>query len=134
MERPERPAADPSMEQAGRRLVYLAAERTLLTWVRAAVTLMALGFVVDRFGLLIRGTRAAQGVGGGVAWSLGLGVLILGIGVVVNVFAAVRYLRFVHRFERGDSDPGHGIRAAIALSLGLAALGVVLALYLGLSA
>jgi putative membrane protein len=34
--------------------VYFAAERTLLAWVRTAVTLMAFGFVIARFGLFLR--------------------------------------------------------------------------------
>jgi len=33
---------------------YLAAERTFLAWVRTALTLMAFGFVVARFGLFLR--------------------------------------------------------------------------------
>jgi len=36
-----------------RRLVYFAAGRTLMAWVRSALGLMALGFVVDRFGLVL---------------------------------------------------------------------------------
>ena len=34
-------------------LVYFAAERTLMSWVRTAPGLMALGFVIDRFGLIL---------------------------------------------------------------------------------
>jgi putative membrane protein len=41
------------MQESGERLVYLAAERTLLMWVRTAATLMVLGFVVERFGLFL---------------------------------------------------------------------------------
>ncbi len=33
--------------------VFFAAERTLLAWVRTGITLMALGFVVARFGLFL---------------------------------------------------------------------------------
>ena len=32
--------------------VFFAAERTLLAWTRTSLTLMAFGFVVERFGLL----------------------------------------------------------------------------------
>jgi Domain of unknown function (DUF202) len=34
--------------------VYFAAERTLLAWQRSAVAFIALGFVVERFGLFMR--------------------------------------------------------------------------------
>jgi len=33
--------------------VYFAAERTLLAWIRSGLTVMALGFVVARFGLFL---------------------------------------------------------------------------------
>jgi uncharacterized membrane protein YidH (DUF202 family) len=45
-----------SMEETGRRLVYFAAERTLLTWIRIALTLMGLGFIIDRFSLILNQT------------------------------------------------------------------------------
>ena len=41
-------------DETGRQLVYFAAERTLMAWVRTALSLMALGFVIDRFGLVLR--------------------------------------------------------------------------------
>lgn len=33
--------------------VFFAAERTLLAWVRSGITVMALGFVVAKFGLFL---------------------------------------------------------------------------------
>lgn len=40
--------------------VFFAAERTLLAWVRTALTLMALGFVVARFGLFLNLLEASS--------------------------------------------------------------------------
>ena len=34
--------------------VFFTAERTLLAWTRTSLTLMAFGFVVERFGLFIQ--------------------------------------------------------------------------------
>ena len=39
--------------ELSRRLVYLAAERTLTSWIRAELLLMALGFVIFRFELVL---------------------------------------------------------------------------------
>lgn len=47
------PADDSSSEQS-RRLVYFAAERTLTSWIRTALSLMTLGLVIDRFDLVLR--------------------------------------------------------------------------------
>jgi uncharacterized membrane protein YidH (DUF202 family) len=38
--------------RTGQYLVYFAAERTLMAWIRAALAFVALGFVVNRFGLV----------------------------------------------------------------------------------
>ncbi len=39
---------------------YLAAERTLLAWIRTGLALMGFGFVVARFGLFIRELQVVQ--------------------------------------------------------------------------
>jgi len=44
---------DSSAVETGRQLVYFAAERTLMAWIRASLSLMTLGFVLDRFGLIL---------------------------------------------------------------------------------
>ena len=56
--------------------VFFAAERTLLAWVRTGLTIMALGFVVARFGLflsLLRNSIEAPGEHtswpSGVSWN-----------------------------------------------------------------
>jgi len=116
------------LDRSGERLVYLAAERTLLAWIRAAVTLIGLGFVIDRFALLVAERHPETAAG--LAWAPGLGVGMLLAGVAVSAFGAVRYLRFVRAWERGEEDPGHGIRAAVVLAAGLAVFGAVLSVYL----
>lgn len=47
-------ASDETSIELSRRLVYHAAERTLTSWIRTALSLMTLGFVVDRFDLVLR--------------------------------------------------------------------------------
>jgi putative membrane protein len=41
--------------------VFFAAERTLMAWNRTGLTLMAFGFVLERFGLLLHMLRRAPG-------------------------------------------------------------------------
>lgn len=41
-------------EQKGSLSDYLAAERTLLAWIRTGLALMGFGFVLARFGLFLR--------------------------------------------------------------------------------
>jgi putative membrane protein len=134
------PAAAPSpsptetveaMRESGQRLVYLAAERTLLMWVRTAATLMVLGFVVERFGLyvgeVVHGGRAPAG-----DWhaSLWFGGALVWIGVVVSLVSALRFRRFARRYEKGDSDPRPGLSVAVIMGFVLAVSGTALGVYL----
>lgn len=120
-----------SLPESGRRLVYLAAERTLLTWIRAAIALIVLGFAVDRFGL-----ARAQGAASsphGAAWSSWLGLALIATGIATSAVSAVHYWHFLRRYERGDTSPGPGIPLAIGLSALLVVAGVGLAAYLWLA-
>ena len=62
--------AMPPPHKAGRvedPLIYLAAERAFLAWVRTLLALMGFGFLIARFGLLLRETEASIGARGGSA-------------------------------------------------------------------
>jgi putative membrane protein len=111
--------------------IYLAAERTFLAWIRTGVALMAFGFVVARFGLLLRElhlTLPDHKVSSlGISTPAGIGLVLTGI--VVNVASTLDYISTVQRLKRGEilNRPS---KLAIALSLGLAGTGCLLAAYL----
>ena len=76
---------------------YLAAERTLLAWIRTGLALMGFGFVVARFGLFleqIRTLRAAPPQQGG-GLSLWFGTALIAAGVILNIFAGIHHLKTV---------------------------------------
>ena len=116
--------------------VFFAAERTLLAWVRTGITVMALGFVVERFGLFV--SLVAQQVGHAArpmhtTASSVIGTLLVAAGAGVIVFASVQHARFVRTLPAGDLPPSYRVGWALAFSLSFAALGAALALYLTLS-
>ena len=119
--------------ELSRRLVYFAAERTLTSWVRTALSLIALGFVIDRFGLvleMLHASAAAAGTGSR-ALSTWAGSLLIGLGAVMALAAGIRYLRFAIAFHReGRTGVRHGIYVGAAFSLVLALIGFVLIILL----
>jgi putative membrane protein len=113
--------------------VFFAAERTLLAWLRTGLTLIALGFVVSRFGLFVR-LLAIQAQGSQPpsrsSLSAVLGIAFVIAGTLAIVLAAVQHQRFVATLPQVDLPRGYSRVFAIVLSLFVGALGVVLAAYL----
>jgi len=113
--------------------VFFAAERTLLAWVRTGLTLIALGFVVSRFGLFVR-LLAIQTQGsqppGRFSLSAVLGVAFVLAGTLAIILATVQNQRFVATLPQADLPRGYSRVLAVVLSLFVGTLGVVLAAYL----
>ena len=118
--------------------VFFAAERTLLAWVRTGLTIMAFGFVVARFGLFLR-LLAAQHVPTGAAVTqaphdlsnlVGIALVLIGTGCLI--LGAVQHRSYVKTLPPADVPRTHRPIYPISLSLMLAALGLVLAVYLAL--
>lgn len=116
--------------------VFFAAERTLLAWLRTGLALIGLGFVVSRFGLFLR-LLAAQSKGElhpsplhPSLWSATLGVAFVVLGALSIVVAAVQHGRFVATLPQVDLPPAYSRGFAVALSLLVGVLGLMLAAYL----
>jgi putative membrane protein len=117
--------------------VFFAAERTLLAWIRTGLTIMAFGFVVARFGLFLRLLAAQQGEGiahaqanNHVSNAVGIALVLIGVGCMI--LGALQHRSFVATLPAIDIPRSHAAIYPIVLSLLLAALGVVLAIYLAL--
>lgn len=108
---------------------YLAAERTLLAWVRTSIAVIALGFVVARFGLFLSLVRPAHHFINRPA-SLALGVLFVLIGAAINAHATRQFTQLVKSLQPSQVSPGHRPRTAVASALALAIAGLLLAVYL----
>ena len=66
---------------------YLAAERTLLAWIRRGLALIGFGFVVARFGLFLQQLQVMQRASAAQSYGLSLwfGTALITLGVVVNL-------------------------------------------------
>jgi putative membrane protein len=110
---------------------YLAAERTLLAWIRTGLALMGFGFVVARFGLFLQQLHAIESTSPEKSYGLSLwfGTLLIAAGVLVNLFAGWRHVRLIRALDRG-AEPAHAATLAVATALFLALIGIAMATYL----
>ena len=124
---------DSNRETSGDRLVYFAAERTLMSWVRTAAALMVLGFVIDRFSFFLRKLNVAADALTADPQDISskAGPALVVVGAAMAAVATVRYLRFALYYRRyGRTDPGHGLFVAVLFAARVTMIGVLIAVFL----
>lgn len=99
--------------------VFFAAERTLLAWMRTALALMGLGFVVARFDVLTGGAE-----------SLIAGTALIAAALAFTLFSTRAYLATVRRLRRREPFEGDTSALAVALAGVLVMLGIAMVAYL----
>ncbi|MHB8352055.1 MAG: YidH family protein [Thermoplasmata archaeon] len=126
---PAAPTGGAGTGPAGSARDQLANERTFLAWVRTAVTIMAFGFVVARFGLLLRELSGGSGTLSAPApLSEGTGIALVLAGSVLLALAFLRFLGVRADLEAGRFRTRAGLEWALTGLL--VAIGVGLAIYL----
>lgn len=111
--------------------VFFAAQRTLLAWNRTSLTLMAFGFVIERFGLFLHMLAPHAGGGGlqrGVSFWIGLAFIMLG--AVAALESLSQYRKVVRSLKPSELPDGYRNRMELILNLAVAVLGIALTIYL----
>lgn len=109
--------------------VLFAAERTLLAWNRTAVSLVTLGFVVERFGLFIQELNYAQAPGQR-SLSFAIGLALIAFASVVSLVSVLQFRRVIKRLSPEEIPPGYWTWCGTVSNLAVALLGVLLIVYL----
>ncbi len=113
---------------------HLANQRTFLAWIRTGLATITFGFVVERFGLLLRDLGFKIGLTEilPIHYSSFFGVSLTLLGVIMMIVALLEFLRIRRSI---DSERFHPPAAfSIILTILAALIGLLLAVYLLLTA
>ena len=110
--------------------VFFAAERTLLAWNRTSLTLMAFGFVIERFGLFVHMLFSQKSAVLQRSASFWIGLAFIILGAVASSLSVVQYRKLLRDLPPAQIPSGYQVHTGVFLNLMVAALGVALTFYL----
>ncbi|QWD86074.1 DUF202 domain-containing protein [Polynucleobacter asymbioticus] len=83
--------------------VFFAAERTLLAWQRSSISFIALGFVIERFGIFIKFLKIANSIpDNSIHLSTFIGIFFIVMGAMVSLLSVLQYKNFLKTLPQSD--------------------------------
>jgi putative membrane protein len=128
----ERQEQDTGKARVGDRRVHMANERTFLAWIRTSISIMAFGFVVEKFSLFVKqfsfylGKEAAPPPAPG--YTSIFGIILIVMGALMGVLAFFRYKVVQRQIEEDTYAPSRLL--GILLTLAIVVIALFLVLYL----
>ena len=110
--------------------VLFAAERTLLAWNRTSISLMAFGFVIERFGLFleIMGKEDIQFLQRHLSFIVGLCFILLA--TFIALYSIISFWRVIKTLKPTEIPVGYNPKIGVATNVIVSFLGLLLSFYL----
>ena len=115
---------------------HAANERTFLAWVRTAIAIMAFGFLVARFNLILRISAQSPTVGGAQPAAAGArgfgelaGLMLIAAGLVIVTVATIRFIRTGRAIDSPELYFS-GVKTDLLLAALMLIMGIALVIYL----
>ena len=110
--------------------VFFAAERTLLAWNRTSLTLMAFGFVIERFGLFVHMLFPQQTGKLQENFAFWIGLAFIALGSIASVAAIVQYRKVLRTLKPIEIPENYWVNSGVIVNSAVAVLGTALTVYL----
>ena len=114
---------------------HAANERTYLAWIRTGITVMALGFLIEKFEIFIR--SLAQGLPGAQISGLvvhsqinQVSIALVALGILMIIAATARYFSIKRELDSEGSVQFRGVALSLSIAGAIVAFGIYLLLYL----
>ena len=110
--------------------VFFAAERTLLAWNRTSLTLMAFGFMIERFGLFVHMLMPQKGEMLQRGFSFWIGLAFILLGAFAAGAAIVQYRAVLRTLKPIEIPTDYRVNIGVFVNLIVTLLSLGLAIYL----
>jgi len=110
--------------------VFFAAERTMLAWNRTSISLMAFGFVIERFGLFLENSGREEMDLLQRHFSFIVGTAFILMASFLAAFSSIQHRRILASLKPIEIPPGYNISMGMLVNIVVCILGLLLMLYL----